>query len=227
VFSGIGAERLFPIAAPDPAVLDSPGYLSARSRVVKVQGVAPSCSRSIEGSGFVISPDHVLTNAHVVAGVTARQTVTTESGATLPATVVFYDPQVDVAILYVHQLDLSPLRFSGPASPGDSAVVAGYPLDAPSLQTVPARIGDVQDAQGPNIYDTSTVTRQIYEIRALVQSGNSGGPLLSPAGTVDGVVFAAAVGVSDTGFALTAAEVTNDASAGANLTAPVSTGACD
>jgi S1-C subfamily serine protease len=106
-------------------------------------------------------------------------------------------------------------------------VVAGYPLDAPSLQTVPARIGDVQDAQGPNIYDTSTVTRQIYELRALVQSGNSGGPLLSPAGTVDGVVFAAAVGVPDTGFALTAAEVTNDASAGANLTAPVSTGACD
>jgi S1-C subfamily serine protease len=227
VFSGIGAERLFPIAAPDPAVLDSPGYLAARSRVVKVQGVAPSCSRSIEGSGFVISPDHILTNAHVVAGVTVRQTVTTESGVTLPATVVFYDPQVDVAILYVPQLDLSPLRFSGPANPGDSAVVAGYPLDSPSLQTAPARIGDVQDAQGPNIYDTSTVTRQIYEIRALVQSGNSGGPLLSPAGTVDGVVFAAAVGVSDTGFALTAAEVTNDASAGANLTAPVSTGACD
>jgi S1-C subfamily serine protease len=227
VFSGIGAERLFPIAAPDPSVLDSPGYLAARSRVVKVQGVALSCSRSIEGSGFVISPDHILTNAHVVAGVTSRQTVTTESGVTLPATVVFYDPQVDVAILYVPQLDLSPLRFAGPANPGDSAVVAGYPLDAPSLRSVPARIGGVQDAQGPNIYDTSTVTRQIYEIRALVQSGNSGGPLLSPAGTVDGVVFAAAVGVSDTGFALTAAEVANDASAGAILTAPVSTGACD
>ena len=227
VFSGIGAERLFPIAAPDPAVLDSPGYLAARSRVVKVQGVALSCSQSIEGSGFVISPDHVLTNAHVVAGVTDRPTVTTESGVTLPAAVVFYDPQVDVAILYVPQLDLSPLRFSGSAGPGDSAVVAGYPLDAQSLQAAAARIGDVQNAQGPNIYDTSTVTRQIYEIRALVQSGNSGGPLLSPAGTVDGVVFAAAVGVSDTGFALTAAEVSADASAGANLTAPVSTGACD
>jgi S1-C subfamily serine protease len=163
----------------------------------------------------------------VVAGVTARQTVTTESGVTLPATVVFYDPQVDVAILYVPQLGLSPLQFSGPANPGESAVVAGYPLDAPSLQAAPARIGEVQNAQGPNIYDTSTVTRQIYEIRALVQSGNSGGPLLSPAGTVDGVVFAAAVGVNDTGFALTANEVSADASAGANLTAPVSTGACD
>jgi S1-C subfamily serine protease len=227
VFSGIGAEHLFPIAAPDPAVLGSPGYLAARSRVVKVQGVAPSCARSIEGSGFVISPQHVLTNAHVVAGVTARQTVTTEAGVPLPATVVYYDPQVDVAILYVPQLDLAPLRFSGPANPGDEAVVAGYPLDAQYLQAAPARIGDVQDAQGPNIYDTSTVTRQIYEIRALVQSGNSGGPLLSPAGTVDGVVFAAAVGVADTGFALTATEVSADVSAGQNLTAQVSTGACD
>ena len=92
---------------------------------------------------------------------------------------------------------------------------------------MPARIGGVQNAQGPNIYETSTVTRQIYEIRAVVKSGNSGGPLLSPQGTVDGVVFAAAVGVSDTGFALTAAEVSADASAGEHLTSPVSTGACD
>jgi hypothetical protein len=51
--------------------------------------------------------------------------------------------------------------------------------------------------------------------------------LLSPAGTVDGVVFAAAVGESDTGFALTAAEVSDDASTGQQLTSAVSTGACD
>jgi len=141
--------------------------------------------------------------------------------------VVFYDPQVDVAVLYVPGLDLAPLQFAGPANPGDNAVVAGYPLDAQVLHTVPARIGDVQNAQGPNIYQTSTVTRQIYEIRAVVESGNSGGPLLSPQGTVDGVVFAAAVGVNDTGFALTASEVSADASAGAHATTAVSTMGCD
>jgi S1-C subfamily serine protease len=227
VFSGIGAERVLAIPAPDPAVLDSPGFLAARTSVVRVQGVAPSCQRAIEGSGFVVSPDHVLTNAHVVAGVTERQTVTTTSGRTLPATVVYYDPQVDVAILYVPGLGLTPLSFARPASPGADAVVAGYPLDARYLHTVPARIGGVQDAVGPNIYQTSTVTRQIYEIRAVVQSGNSGGPLLSPQGTVDGVVFAAAVAVNDTGFALTASEVTPDARAGENATAPVSTMSCD
>jgi S1-C subfamily serine protease len=227
VFSGIGAERILAIPAPDPAVLDSPGFLAARSSVVKIQGLAPSCQRSIEGSGFVISPQHVLTNAHVVAGVTEDQTVTTDTGSHYNATVVFYDPQIDVAILDVPGLDLPSLHFAGPANPGDNAVVAGYPLDAMDLHTVAARIGGVQDAEGPNIYETSTVTRQIYEIRAVVESGNSGGPLLSPAGTVDGVVFAAAVGVNDTGFALTAAQVSADAAAGEHMTSTVSTSSCD
>jgi len=229
VFSGIGEERILAIPAPDPAVTGSHGVQDASASVVRVQGIAPSCQRSIEGSGFVISPDHVLTNAHVVAGVTSRQQVTTTIGRiqTLSATVVYYDPQVDVAVLYVPGLNLPPLHFAGAANPGDSAVVAGYPLDAASLHLVAARIGGIQNVLGPNIYQTSTVTRQIYEIRAVVQSGNSGGPLLSPEGTVDGVVFAAAVGVSDTGFALTAAEVSSDASAGEQLTTAVSTGACD
>jgi S1-C subfamily serine protease len=227
VFSKIGAERVFAIPAPDPAVLNSPGFLAARGSVVRVNGVAPSCSLSIEGSGFVISPDHILTNAHVVAGVTERQTVTTASGRVLQASVVYYDPQVDVAVLYVPGLDLPTLQFAGQASPGDDAVVAGYPLDSQYLQAVPARIGVIQNVQGLNIYQDSTVTRQIYEIRAVVKSGNSGGPLISPAGTVDGVVFAAAIGVPDTGFALTAAEVSADASAGEHDTAPVSTMGCD
>jgi len=227
VFSKIGAERIFDIPAPDQSVLDSRGYLAARASVVRVQGVAPTCSLSIEGSGFVISPDHILTNAHVVAGVTEHQIVTTASGQVFNATVVLYDPQVDVAVLYVPNLNLPALRFAGPANPSDNAIVAGYPLDSQTLDAVAARIGGIQDVQGLNIYQDSTVTRQIYEIRAVVKSGNSGGPLLSPDGTVDGVVFAAAIGVQDTGFALTAAEVSADANAGAGDTAPVSTMGCD
>jgi S1-C subfamily serine protease len=227
VFSGIGEDRILAIPAPDPAVLSSPGYQDARSRVVKVTGIAPSCGKMIEGSGFVISDDHILTNAHVVAGVTQDQEVTTATGVRLRAFVVYYDPQVDVAVLDVPGLDMAPLQFAGPASVGDSAVVAGYPLNAATLQQAPARIGDVQDAVGPNIYQTDTVTRQIYEIKALVEEGNSGGPLLSPGGQVDGVVFAAAVGVSDTGFALTASEVEADAAHGAVATVPVSTQSCD
>src|ERR1019366_3776320 len=93
--------------------------------------------------------------------------------------------------------------------------------------SVAARIGAVENARSPDIYHSTQVTRQIYAIRAVIKPGNSGGPLLSPNGKVDGVVFAAAVSVPETGYALTAAEVASDASAGAGATAPVSTGLCD
>lgn len=226
VFSGIGAAHLFAVSPPDPAVLNSSGYLAARSRVVKIQGTALSCNRSIEGSGFVYAPQHILTNAHVVAGVNEGPTVTTPDGRVYRARVVLYDPQVDIAVLYVPGLNLTPLRFDDQASAGASAVVAGYPLDH-SFTAVPARIGGTQSAIGPDIYQTGQVNRQIFEIKAVVQPGNSGGPLLSPAGRVYGVVFAAAVGESDTGFALTASEVAGDARAGATQTYPTSTQICD
>jgi S1-C subfamily serine protease len=226
VFSGIGSAHLLSVPAPDPAVLNDPGYQAAKTRIVKVQGTAPSCDRSIEGTGFVYAPDHVMTNAHVVAGVTQGPSVSTAGGTVYHARVVFYDPQVDIAVLYVPGLDLTPLRFAGQASGGADAVVAGYPLDHP-FTAVAARIGQVQQAQGPDIYQTGQVNRQIYEIKAVVEPGNSGGPLLSPSGSVYGVVFAAAVGVQDTGFALTASEVADDASAGGSATVPVSTQGCD
>jgi S1-C subfamily serine protease len=226
VFSGIGTTHLLPVPAPNPAVLQSAGLTAATSRIVKVMGTAPSCDRSIEGSGFVYAPNHVLTNAHVVAGVSQGQDVFTSSGTEYAATVVFYDPQVDIAVLYVPGLNVTPLQFAGPAQNGADAIVAGYPLDHP-FTAVAARIGETEPAVGPDIYQTGTVNRQIYEIRAVVKPGNSGGPLLSPQGTVYGVVFAAAVGQSDTGFALTAGEVASDANAGANQTVPVSTQGCD
>jgi S1-C subfamily serine protease len=226
VFGGIGAAHLFAISPPDPAVLNSPGYLAATSRVLKVQGTALSCDRSIEGSGFVYAPDHILTNAHVVAGVNQQLTVTTRSGQRHAAQVVLYDPQVDVAVLYVPGLNLTPLHFDYQGQAGANAVVAGYPENQGFTQDA-ARIGGTQNAVGPDIYQTGQVNRQIFEIRSTVEPGNSGGPLLSPSGTVYGVVFAAAVDASHTGFALTASEVAADAKAGANQIDPTSTQICD
>jgi S1-C subfamily serine protease len=133
---------------------------------------------------------------------------------------------VDIAVLYVPGLDLTPLKFDDQAQAGASAVVAGYPLDQP-FKAVAARIGGTQVAVGPDIYQTGTVKRQIFEIRANVEPGNSGGPLLSPSGSVYGVVFAAAVDTANTGFALTATEVSADAQAGAHQKTPISTESCD
>lgn len=226
VFGGLGAGGPLTVQAPNNAVLSSAALRRDRSSIVKVVGTAPSCSRRIEGSGFVYTPQHVITNAHVVAGVTGGPQVSTPNGSTFNARVVFYDPRGDIAVLYVPGLTAPPLTFAGPQPTGAEAVVAGYPLDHP-FTAVAARIGGMQRATAPDIYQSGQVTRQIYAVRALIQPGNSGGPLINSAnGRVDGVVFAAAVGVKDVGYALTAAQVAGDARAGAGATSSVSTDGC-
>ena len=225
VFSAIGAEDSLSLPAPNPEVLSSAGLVRDEPSIVKIKGVAPSCSQEIEGSGFVISPEHVLTNAHVVAGVTENLNVYPAAGGQLPAQVVLYDPQRDLAVLFVPGLSARPLTLAGHASNGTSAIVAGYPLDH-SLTVVPARIGISIEANGPNIYSSADVTRQIYPIKATIRSGNSGGPLLARDGSVYGVVFAASTSYPDIGYALTAGEVQSDATAGSHDYAPVSTEQC-
>jgi S1-C subfamily serine protease len=128
-------------------------------------------------------------------------------------------------VLDVPGLNAAPLRFSTRANPGDNAVVDGYPENR-AFTAVPARIAEVLRAEGTSIYQTGHVGRQVYEIRALVQPGDSGGPLLSPSGTVDGVLQAVESGTPDTGFALTASYIQADAKAAASATAPVSTQGC-
>jgi S1-C subfamily serine protease len=225
VFSALGAESALTLRPPDNSVLNSAGLAQARDSIVKIMGVAPSCSKQIEGSGFVISPQHVLTNAHVVAGVTQGPYVYTLRHHEFKAKVVLYDPQRDLAVLYVPGLGARPLQFNFQASYGQSAIVAGYPFDQP-FTADPARIDVAESAIGPNIYQTAQVKRQIYPIRALVRPGNSGGPLLSPGGRVYGVVFAAAVSLKQTGYALTANEVASDAIHGEQQTQSVSTKQC-
>jgi S1-C subfamily serine protease len=224
VFGALGAEGALAVGPPNPAVVDAAGVGAAAPSIVKVEGVASSCQERIEGSGFVYAPNHVLTNAHVVAGVT--QPYVFNSQGRLQARVVLYDPQRDLAVLYVPRLNAGALRFAPQARIGANAVVAGYPEDGP-FTTAAARIGGIEQATSPDIYQTATVTRQIYSIRAAVKPGNSGGPLLTPGGAVYGVVFAAATSVPDTGYALTAGEVQSDAAQGQNATAAVSTQGCD
>ena len=225
VFAGLGGDTIVPIGPPDAALASSPVVAKAKPSILKVTGAAPSCNKSIEGSSFVISPQHVMTNAHVVAGV-PHPTVEAD-GQELAARTVLFDPKRDVAVLYVPALRAVPLSFAGkPASSGDSAIVIGYPENGP-FTSVAARVRDRLNARGVDIYSQSTVTREIYGLRAQILPGNSGGPLLTPAGQVYGVVFAAATDDPDTGYALTAAEVAGDAQTGSAATAGVSTRSCD
>lgn len=225
VFSGIGPQPIKPVAPPDPATANSRSVRLAEPDIVKITGNAESCSRRLEGSGFLYAAGRIMTNAHVVAGV-GSPSVRTSTGETLPATVVLYDPRRDVAVLDVPGLDRAPLTFDGAVTRGRSAIVAGYPEDGP-FTAVAARVRDVERDRGPDIYQDHQVTREIISLYATVRPGNSGGPLLLPNGEVAGVVFAAAVDEANTGYALSTAEVAADAAAGRSATAAVSTQGCD
>ena len=225
VFGDLTPTRAREVPAPDPALVGSPAVAVARNSVVKVTGSAPSCRRRIEGSGFVYAPQHVMTNAHVVAGTQGALTVEVNNESR-SGRVVHYDPNRDLAVLYVPNLSAPPMVWADAlAETGADAIVVGYPLDGP-FTPVSARIRDVSNVKGPNIYEDETVIREVYTLRATVLSGNSGGPLIDTNGQLLGVVFAAALDDPETGFALTQNEARPVATAAAALKDPVATGRC-
>lgn len=193
------------VDAPDAALSASPVVEATRNSVVKIRGVAPSCQKVLEGSGFVIAPNRVMSNAHVVAG---AETVTVEvGGQSYDASVVSYDPNQDISILAVPDLPSVPLIFDdSEAEPTTDAIVMGYPGGGDFTAT-PARVRETIELNGPDIYNSTTVNRTVYTIRGTVRQGNSGGPMIDKDGRVLGVVFGAAVDDADTGFVLTAQEV--------------------
>jgi S1-C subfamily serine protease len=224
VFGGLTPTKAKDVAAPDPKLKGSQIVARSKRSVLKVLGTAPSCSRRIEGTGFVYADERVMTNAHVVAG--TRETTVEVNGRRRDATVVVYDPDRDLAVLYVPGLGAPVMPFvAKQATTGASAIVLGYPQDGP-YDAQSARIRDVGKITGPDIYDAGDVTREIITIRSLVRSGNSGGPLITPTGQVLGVIFAAAADDKNTGFALTANEAAPVAQAGESRTRGVRTGDC-
>ncbi len=225
VFGDLTPTQAREVPAPDPALVGSPAVQIARGSVVKVTGTAPSCTRRIEGSGFVYAPQRVMTNAHVVAGTLGPLTVEV-NGERRSGRVVYYDPNRDLAVLYVPNLTAPPMAWADAlAESGSDAIVVGYPLDGP-FTPVSARVRDVSNVKGPNIYENETVIREVYTLRATVLSGNSGGPLLDTSGRLLGVIFAAALDDPETGFALTQTEARPIADAAAALREPVATGRC-
>ncbi|MDQ3629327.1 MAG: MarP family serine protease [Actinomycetota bacterium] len=216
------AESIIEVEEPTQRVLRRAAVVQAGASVAKVLGNA-ECGRRIEGSGFVYARDRVMTNAHVVAGVDAP---TIEIGEdTYDAEVVLFDPQLDVAVLAVDGLDAPSLDFDTLAEPGDAGAVLGFPENGP-YDAQAARIRAEQTLRGADIYSEGTVSRDVFSVRSLVRSGNSGGPLVSPRGSVVGVVFAASLSDMDTGYVLTAEQVGDSATAGVASDDATSTGDC-
>ncbi len=221
LIDGLGQGQ--PLAVPN-ASTDTPALNKAAESVLKIAGTAFQCGQNQTGSGFVVAPGRVVTNAHVVAGVT-DPVVEAPGGQALQGRVVYFDTKHDLAVLAVPGLRTAPLPLSGDLPAGSPAAFAGYPHGGP-FQSKPATVQDIATVLVPDIYGNNPSQEDIYRIAGDVQPGNSGGPLLSTEGQVAGVIFAKATSESSTGFAVTMADLGPVVDQAPGLNNAVSSGQC-
>lgn len=215
-------ERIIEVGPGPKRLLEDPDVQRAEPSVLKIRGTN-ECGRGVEGSGFIYAPNRLMTNAHVVAGIDDPEVIVDDD--TVSAEVVYYNPDIDVAVLSFDSDDLPVLPFDNTAQAQDGVAILGYPQDGP-FHVEPARIRSEQRLRSPNIYGDGAVIREVFSLRGRILPGNSGGPILSSEGDVVGVVFAASVTDHDTGYALTAGQVAAAAAAGRTSSSQVSTGGC-
>ncbi|TAK01967.1 MAG: MarP family serine protease [Chloroflexota bacterium] len=219
----LGLERLpaEAIDLPDDPVAEALGRAAAAS-VPRIQ--AEACLTRSTGTGIAVAPGYVLTNAHVVAG--ARSVTVDTPIRRWDAVVVYYDPDLDIAVLRVDGFAPPSLIFAT-ADPSRGALGAtiGYPGGGDAV-VEPAAVTATYDAEGLDVTGTERVTRRIIELRAVVEPGDSGGPLLLVDGTIGGVVFAESRSDETVGYALSPTAVAIALRPAIGLSLPVDTGPC-
>lgn len=221
VFSGISPATAPPVPVPSAA---EAGTIAARAAGSTVKVLGQACGYLQEGSGFVVGPGLVVTNAHVVAGEPSTDLVV--GSGSYPATPVLYDPRFDLAVLRTEAPVGPPLALDpGDVGRGTRGAVVGYPENG-SLSVGPAGVAAALTAEGQDIYNQGSVVRRVYEIDAEVQPGNSGGPLVAADGQVVGVVFSRSTASSHVGYALASPGVLARVREAEGRSAPVGTGAC-
>jgi len=226
VFSGLSpipgteVEPPVPVAAQEAVAI-------LRDSTVRLSGVAPRCDSVVSGSGFAVGTNLIVTNAHVVAGVTDLVARVRPGQSSSRADVVFFDPETDIALVRTRGLPLRPLRLARePMDEGQSAVVAGFPRGE-SFSALPVRVRAQVLARGESIYGEPGVERDVYVLRGRVEQGNSGGPLSDEFADVHGVVFASGMSDEDISYALTASEIREALTITGDSRDPVPTGSCE
>lgn len=226
VFAGLSEITGPDVAAPDPQSAAAQSIAVTRGAIVRVTGTARECSSTVSGSGFVYADHYVLTNAHVVAGVAKPTVQVSNSKPMLEATVVAFDAKLDAAVLFVPDLDATPLDFAvNEPESGAPAVVGGFPGGG-RFNAQPVRIRATVTAHGEDIYGEAGVAREVYSFRGDIAPGDSGGPLLSLDGTVYGMVFGAGIQHESTGYAITGAQLAGISTTAVGSEDAVDVGSC-
>jgi S1-C subfamily serine protease len=205
-----------------PAVGATPGITKAARSTVRVESFG--CGGLVFGSGFPISRELYVTNAHVVAG-TGNQTVRARDGTRHKATVILFDPNRDLAILRVGGANLAPLEARADVPNGTEGAVIGYPGGGDE-KIVGARVVATTSAVGRDIYSRNLAKREIFVLRATVRKGDSGGPVVDRQGRLLGVVFAASTLDGREGYALTMTELRHALDAASQSGGAVNVGEC-
>ena len=215
---------LTPSVAPPPASLANNQAIRAAAELTyKIEG--DGCQGRVDGSGFPVDPHIVITAAHVVAG-TRNTQVITPSGGIFPATVVYWNPDIDIAVLRVGTLPRGDLRVDELiADPGSDGAAIGYPGGGARTISV-ARVRGHTAALGYDIYSQHSVTRDIYVLRSTVIPGNSGGPFVDTQGRVRGMIFAASSSTKDEAYALDGQEIDQAIKAADGKTRQIDTKTC-
>jgi S1-C subfamily serine protease len=210
------------VAPPEQGIVSDPDVRSAARRTVRVTGVA--CGYGVEGSGWVVARNLVVTNAHVVAGEASTRVQPGGVGRGLRAEVILFDERNDVAVLRVRKLGLHPIPLA-PPRPGEPAAVVGFPQNGP-LDIQPARTGETERVYSGDAYNEGPVERVVTGFRVFVRPGNSGGPAVNADGEVVSTIFASRADSSDVGYGIPSQLVQRHVSVAAERTEPVSTGGC-
>ena len=210
------------VPPPEKDIVSDPDVRSAASRAVRVTGVA--CGYGVEGSGWVVARNLVVTNAHVVAGEAATRVQPEGVGRALRAEAVLFDKKNDIAVLRVRKLGLPPLPLASPR-PGEPAAVIGFPQNGP-LDVRPARTGETGYVKSGDAYNEALVRRIVTTFRVFVRPGNSGGPAVNADGEVVSTIFASRADASNVGYGIPSQIVQRHLRVAAERTQPVSTGGC-
>lgn len=201
VFVGPEPRRAPPVDPASEAQIKA-AVRAAGASTVKIEGAG--CGGIVNGSGFVAAPGLVMTNAHVIAGI-SRPTVIDGNGRHRAAT-VYYNPKKDLAILRAEGLAGPPLTLVEEEMNRDTkAVTLGYPGGGDFRATSASIVGRYE-AVGRDIYNRRVVVRSVYELQSFIESGNSGGPVVLPDGRVIGVIFARSESIEQSGYAITSLE---------------------